>query len=142
MDMSIHLADQCYRVKLDSPISLAIPLDFNGPQPSFFGAPKATATPLRVGDFVGDTRQKGSCNVAELRLIPHCNGTHTESVGHIVHQGIPITEPNNPMTASLLRAYCKPRSGVDRVMRSRRWWCAPCPTMTPRKPDAMRPCIP
>src|SRR5918996_2258470 len=92
MDMSIHLADQCYRVKLDSPISLAIPLDFNGPQPSFFGAPKATAEPLSIGDFVGDTRQKGSCNVAELHLIPHCNGTHTESVGHIVHQGMPITE--------------------------------------------------
>jgi Predicted metal-dependent hydrolase len=92
MDISVILAGKHYWVKLDGPVSLAIPLDFNGPQPNFFGAPRATATPLKVEGFVGDTQQGGSCNVAALRLIPHCNGTHTESVGHIVNQLVPITE--------------------------------------------------
>jgi arylformamidase len=92
MQMNIVLADKRYRVDLESPVSLAIPLDFNGPQPSFFGAPPATAAPFKVEGFVGDTRKGGSCNVAELRLVPHCNGTHTESVGHLVHEALPIAE--------------------------------------------------
>jgi arylformamidase len=92
MQMSIVLADKRYRVKTESPVSLAIPLAFNGPQPSFFGAPAATAAPLKVEGFVGDTRKGGSCNVAELRLVPHCNGTHTESVGHLVPEAPPIAE--------------------------------------------------
>lgn len=92
MDMRVTVAGKPYRVRLDRPVSLAIPLDFHGPQPNFFGAPQATATPLEMEGFVGDTRQGGSCNVAEIRLIPHCNGTHTETVGHIVHETIPIAE--------------------------------------------------
>jgi arylformamidase len=92
MQMSIVLADKRYRVKIESPVSLAIPLDFNGPQPSFFGAPPATTAPLKVEGFVGDTRKGSSCNVAELRLVPHCNGTHTESVGHLVPEAPPIAE--------------------------------------------------
>ena len=43
-----------------------------------------------MGEFVGDTRRGGSCNVDQLSLIPHCNGTHTESVGHIVDQTVPL----------------------------------------------------
>ncbi|MGH8508775.1 MAG: cyclase family protein [Gammaproteobacteria bacterium] len=90
MDMHITLSGRRYRVKLDNPISLAIPLAFGGAQPSYFGAPRASAAPLAIGGFVGDTTQGGSCNVAELRLVPHCNGTHTESVGHIVGEAMPI----------------------------------------------------
>jgi arylformamidase len=92
MQMNIVLGGKRYQVDLESPVSLAILLDFNGPQPSFFGAPPATAAPLKVDSFVGDTQQGGSCNVAELRLVPHCNGTHTESVGHLVHEAPPIAE--------------------------------------------------
>lgn len=72
--------------------SIAIDLNFDGPQPNHFGTPSATALPLRVGDFVGSVRQGGSCNVSQIRLIPHCNGTHTESVSHIVDAMIPICE--------------------------------------------------
>ncbi|MDG2014455.1 MAG: cyclase family protein [Pirellulaceae bacterium] len=68
--------------------SIAIPLDFSGPQPNHFGAPKAEQKPLRLGGFTGDTRQGGSCNVDTLIVIPHCNGTHTESVGHIVNEDV------------------------------------------------------
>ena len=71
-------------------VSLAIELYFDGPQPRHFGADSASARPMRSGAFVGDTRQGGSCNVAEIRLNPHCNGTHTESVGHIVDQPVAV----------------------------------------------------
>ncbi len=63
--------------------SIAISMDFDGPQPSFFGAPPAQRKPLSSGSFTGDTREGGSCNCEVLEIIPHCNGTHTECVGHI-----------------------------------------------------------
>ena len=67
---------------------IAIPLDFDGPQPNHFGAPKARQVALELGGFVGDTRKGGSCNVETLSLVPHCNGTHTESIGHIVNEDV------------------------------------------------------
>lgn len=39
---------------------------------------------MEIGSFVGDTRKGGSCNCEVLTLVPHCNGTHTESAGHVV----------------------------------------------------------
>jgi kynurenine formamidase len=66
--------------------SLAIPLDFEGEQPSFFGVPRASRSAVSAGDFIGDTRQGGSCNCERLELVPHCNGTHTECVGHVTEQ--------------------------------------------------------
>lgn len=77
---------------LADPLSIAIPLDFGGPQPSFFGAPSAVAAPLRAGTFVGDTRAGGSCNCEQLTLAPHCNGTHTECVGHVTDERVSVTE--------------------------------------------------
>ena len=74
------------------PLSIAIPLDFNGPQPSFYNAPAATAKPYREAGFVGDTRAGGSCNCEQLTLVPHCNGTHTECVGHVTDDRVAITD--------------------------------------------------
>ena len=84
MELRVVIAGRTYAVDLDRPMSLAIPLRFDGPQPNFFGAADARATPFSADGFIGDTRRGGSCNVAEIRMVPHCNGTHTESVGHIV----------------------------------------------------------
>jgi arylformamidase len=84
--------------------SLALELDFNGAQPQHFGAPPASSTPFRIGSFEGDVAQGASCNCRSITLIPHCNGTHTEGVGHLttgfrpLHQFVPI----EPMPALLL----------------------------------------
>jgi hypothetical protein len=80
------------QAELSKARSIGIDLDFNGLQPNHFGAPAAAAEPLRLGNFVGATIQGGSCNCAEVRLIPHCNGTHTETVGHIVDDIVPVCE--------------------------------------------------
>ena len=74
------------------PLSIAIPLDFGGPQPSCFDAPPATARPLAAGPFVGDTRAGGSCNCELLTLAPHCNGTHTECVGHVTEERVALND--------------------------------------------------
>jgi kynurenine formamidase len=80
------------RVDFAKPASIAIPLDFSGPQPSCFGAPPAGARPLEVGGFVGDTRAGGSCNCEVLTIAPHCNGTHTECVGHVTDDRVAVAE--------------------------------------------------
>ena len=95
--------------------SIAIDLDFNGAQPNHFGVSRATSQPLVAGGFVGDTRQGGSCNVNSLQLIPHCNGTHTETVGHIVNDIIPICEiaPMHLLTATLITVLPVSAKSID-----------------------------
>ena len=77
---------------LTDPIDISIALDFNGPQPNAYGVDPATSIPCRYGDLVGDTREGGSCNFEQYTFIPHCNGTHTECIGHITNERISIRE--------------------------------------------------
>jgi len=90
--VSVVMASGTWTADLSRPRDLAIPLAFDGPQPNLFEAAAATAAPLRSGGFVGDVAQGGSCNCSEYRLTPHCNGTHTECVGHITRQRVSIRD--------------------------------------------------
>jgi arylformamidase len=85
-------------------VSLARTLDFNGPQPQHFGAPRASSTALHAGSFEGSVATGASCNCHSITLIPHCNGTHTESVGHLTTDARDTHEvvPPEPMPALLL----------------------------------------
>ena len=88
MQVSFKHQDVEYVCSVAEAKSLAILLDFEGLQPNHFGTEKASNEVLKLGGFTGDTRAGGSCNVDSLEMIPHCNGTHTETVGHIVNQDI------------------------------------------------------
>ena len=90
--MRFEVEGRRLNVDFAQPLSIAIPLDFNGPQPSFYDAPAATAKPWREAGFIGDTRAGGSCNCEQLTLVPHCNGTHTECVGHVTHDRVAVTD--------------------------------------------------
>lgn len=81
-----------YGCDLSSPIDISIPLNFKGPQPNAYDVEPATSKPCAAGDLVGDTRQGGSCNFEQYSFIPHCNGTHTECVGHITHKRISVRD--------------------------------------------------
>lgn len=74
------------RIDLARPVSLAIDLDFSERQPRHFGAPRATSRPFAVPGFSGSVEHGASCNCQALTLIPHCNGTHTECVGHLTRE--------------------------------------------------------
>jgi len=93
-----------YRFDLDRCYDLSIVLEFDGPQPRHFGATAATAEPMRAGEFVGDTRHGGSCNARVLKFNPHCNGTHTECVGHVTSDRatVPGLGPDRPCLAALV----------------------------------------
>jgi arylformamidase len=79
-------------VDLSKPMDISIPLHFSGPQPNAFGVETATSEACVYGDLVGDTRRGGSCNFERITLIPHCNGTHTECVGHLTNERISVRE--------------------------------------------------
>lgn len=76
----------------DKIYDISIPLNFNGEQPNAYGVAAASSTPCDAGELVGDTRLGGSCNFESYTLIPHCNGTHTECVGHITNERISIRD--------------------------------------------------
>lgn len=90
--LHLQLGGHDYKADPARGVSLAIPLLFNGPQPAFFGAAAATAEPLESGNFRGDTRFGASCNVARLQLTPHCNGTHTECIGHVTDEAVAVSD--------------------------------------------------
>lgn len=96
MKVTVTLGGKNYNVNTDFAHTLAIALDFqhSGHQPNHFGATPALATPMQVAGFIGDTAQGGSCNVKQLSLNPHCNGTHTETIGH-------ICDSNNALAVSI-----------------------------------------
>jgi len=74
-----------------NPVSLALELDFEAAQPRHFGAPPASARPFEVGGFKGAVARGASCNCEVLTLIPHCNGTHTECVGHLTRERLDVS---------------------------------------------------
>jgi kynurenine formamidase len=86
-------------------ISLAIPLQFNGPQPNHFGATAATVQAMQSGEFIGDVAQGGSCNAEQVTLNPHCNGTHTETIGHIIEDKKGELAPYQVIQSPLVKAY-------------------------------------
>ena len=99
MIIKIELNNSIFKTDTSLPIEISIPILFNGEQPNTYGVAKATAEAVKTADFTDDTRQGGNCNFEEYKLIPHCNGTHTECVGHISFQRISI---NNVLKDSFI----------------------------------------
>ena len=73
-----------YKADLSRPVSISVRQSFDQHQINHFGVDLASRQPIRLEGFVGSTRLGGSCNVDQISIIPHCNGTHVEHVGHIV----------------------------------------------------------
>ena len=91
--ISIKTGDRVFEANLSEPLHISIPLDFDGgAQPNAYGVERAASKACEAGSLVGDTRRGGSCNFERVTFIPHCNGTHTEAVGHITHERISVND--------------------------------------------------
>jgi len=90
--LKIIFAGREFSIDTAAPLSIAVPLNFNGAQPNAYGVEKASSKPCEAGALVGDTRHGGSCNFEQYKFIPHCNGTHTECVGHITNERISVDD--------------------------------------------------
>lgn len=92
MIISIKSGERTFEIDDEKPVDISIPLNFNGPQPNAYGVAPAVSHACEAGDLVGDTRRGGSCNFEQYTFIPHCNGTHTECVGHITNERISVRD--------------------------------------------------
>ena len=90
MKAEVEIGNKKYTVDFSKGIDISIPLNFNGEQPNTYGVEKANSRPYRDGQFIGDTRKGGPCNFETYSFTPHCNGTHTECIGHITDERIDI----------------------------------------------------
>jgi len=90
MKLTLEVNTTVYNVDLQTPIDISIPLQFNEAQPNTYNVEPAIARVYEKGNVVGDTRRGGSCNFETYSLTPHCNGTHTECIGHITDERISI----------------------------------------------------
>jgi len=95
MELYLKKNNKTYKFDINKPIDLSIPIIFNGQQPNSYNVPIAKAGAYQDGDFIGDVRQGGGCNFETYVLTPHCNGTHTECVGHITKERISINKVLN-----------------------------------------------
>lgn len=138
MKVRLALGSRELAVDLSRPVELAIPLDFATAQPQHFGAPRASARPFEAPGFAGTVERGASCNCSEIRLIPHCNGTHTECAGHLTREPLDAwrVAPRGLVPALLLSVAAEPaaaggegsdpapRSGDELITRrvlERRW---------------------
>lgn len=92
MKMMMAVAAGNYAVDLSRPHDIAIPVRFDDVQLSAFGAPPARMRAYEAGSFVGAVGRGGSCNCETYTITPHCNGTHTECIGHITGTRIAVKD--------------------------------------------------
>lgn len=92
MEGVIGINENKYRVDLSSPMDISIPLIPNELGVNCFYAPMPETNPVIAGDFVGSVERGGPVNFLNLKINPHGNGTHTETVGHISSKSYPIRD--------------------------------------------------
>ncbi|MCB2205658.1 cyclase family protein [bacterium] len=104
MKCTVHFGNESFAVFMDRATPISIPLRFDGPQPNSYDVPHATSRAYEDGGFIGDTRRGGGCNFETVQLTPHCNGTHTECVGHISDARLSVEElvPPGLLPATLI----------------------------------------
>ncbi len=113
MNMRLEIGGRNYFVVLETPYDISIPLKFNEAQPNTYNIPIATAKAVETDGLVGDTRRGGSCNFEAIQLIPHCNGTHTECVGHISLERISIYDTLSHSLCPTVVITVQPVNGED-----------------------------
>lgn len=110
LELEFTTRGRSWQVDLSSPVDLAIPLQFPGPQPRFFADEPAVVEPLRAGSYTGEVASGASCNCGVYTLAPHCHGTHTECVGHLTDDATQVSDltPVAPALALLVTVSPEP----------------------------------
>jgi arylformamidase len=88
LNARVRIGSSEVSVDLACGVSLAAEVDFAGDGPRHFGAPAASSEPFAAPGFSGSVATGASCNCRTITLTPHCNGTHTECVGHLTHEQV------------------------------------------------------
>ena len=116
MKAIIKIEDKKIEVDFSKGKDISIPLDFNGKQPNTYGVPKASSKAYRDNQFIGDTRKGGPCNFETYSFTPHCNGTHTECIGHITKERVSILKSLNEELIPATLISVNPKNGQDKYI--------------------------
>ncbi|GJM33154.1 MAG: arylformamidase [Saprospiraceae bacterium] len=118
MQAIIQHKNQAYRLQLDQPLDISIPLQEGTDVVNCFYAPMLETNPVIAGDFIGSTAKGGLINFMNVRINPHGNGTHTECVGHIAKEPYSINQSleNFHFIAKLVSLYPQRIDNGDRVI--------------------------
>jgi kynurenine formamidase len=92
MKVTVNIGGRDYAVATGRAHDISIPVRFDDVQLSAFGAPPARMAAYEAGSFVGAVARGGSCNCETYTITPHCNGTHTEGVGHITSARLSVRD--------------------------------------------------
>ena len=82
--------DKTYRFDSDKYHDLSIPIQDGKNNVNAYHINPPKIEPFCVGSFVGSVSQGGACNCEDIFFNAHGNGTHTEGIGHITSERIPI----------------------------------------------------
>ncbi|MEO7081415.1 MAG: cyclase family protein [Flavobacteriales bacterium] len=110
-----------WRIALNDPIDLSIPLDAKSPGPRAWHVGPPAFTPVQDGDTIYSVQEGAPVNFRDVAFNTHGNGTHTESVGHISRLVHPVGNifQRYWFTAQLISVLPEERrtaEGLDRVI--------------------------
>lgn len=92
MIAQIEHRGESFRVDLNQPIDISIPLRNGANNPTAWYVPPVKMEAVVMGDWVGEVKQGGSVNFFNIYFNPHGHGTHTECVGHISKEKHSVNE--------------------------------------------------
>tara|TARA_B100001093_G_scaffold296837_1_gene283047 strand:+ start:4387 stop:5154 length:768 start_codon:yes stop_codon:yes gene_type:complete len=95
MIISFKTAGENFQVDLSKPIDLSLTSKTLKSFKAWYRDEIHFKT-ISDGDFIGSVVKGGSVNFKEIIINPHANMTHTESVGHISKQEVPINQIFQP----------------------------------------------
>ena len=113
MKAKISLRTFDFEVNFSKGNDISIPIHFNGAQPNTYGVEGATSKPYQDGQFIGDTRKGGPCNFETYSFTPHCNGTHTECIGHITNERVSVLSSLNQEMIRATLVSVTPRNTIE-----------------------------
>ena len=118
MKVTIDFNHQQFTTNLKNPIDISIPLKEGLDTVNCFWSTYVDIAPVKMGSFIGDTKQGGAVNFKTVKFTPHGNGTHTECVGHISTGDETINQSLNEFhfVAQLLSIYPQKQENGDRVI--------------------------
>lgn len=80
------------KIDITKGVEISIPQFFDQSQTNAYSSPPAESKPLLFNGFIGSVSLGGSCNCHQITIVPHCNGTHTENVSHLLKDIFPINK--------------------------------------------------
>ena len=106
---TLHCPGQRFEVDYTAGIRLGQVIEGDAGS-AFFVDQGARREALSGGDFSGRMRTGASCNVDRFEIIPHCHGTHTEGIGHVLEDQPSVldTADLSPALAQLVTPALQP----------------------------------